>query len=368
MSSNSFGKAFTVTLFGESHGPSIGVVIDGCPAGLPIREEDFQLDLDRRIPSDPEITSSRIERDRVEIISGVREGFTTGAPVCLIVRNREMTSEDYEQFKDMLRPGHADYTIRIKYRGFGDLRGGGRASGRVTVGLVVAGVIARRILRQFGVNVVAHTIQIQGERLDRDPPNEEILANAYTNSVRCADPEVARRMRDVIIRARKEGDSVGGIVECRAWGVPAGVGEPFFDTLEGDLAKIAFSIPSVKGVEFGAGFKASSMKGSEHNDPFVIQEGKIVMATNNAGGILGGISTGMPIIMRVAVKPVSSIEKEQRTVKIREMKETRIIVSGRHDPCAVPKIVPVLEATVSIVLVDHMIRMGLIPRVLTQET
>jgi chorismate synthase len=364
---SSFGKQFCVTIFGESHGPVVATVVDGCPAGLKLSPEDIQAELDRRMPPDPTLTSARREKDEVQIIAGVFEGYTTGAPVAMITWNKDVRSQDYERLKFIPRPGHADYPARMKYGNFNDFRGGGRASGRMTVPLTMAGAIAKKLLRSIGADVFAHTIQIHTIRLEQKLPYEKIKSDTYANSVRCADQETAERMKEAILKARSDGDSVGGVVECIAEGIPPGVGEPFFDSLDADLAKIAFSIPAVKGFEVGLGFAASGVKGSENNDPFVAQNGKIVTVTNNAGGILGGLSNGMPIIVHVGFKPTSSIPKEQKTVDLKEMQDTEVQVTGRHDPCIVPKAVPVVEAVVAIVLVDHCLRAGVIPRVIGKK-
>jgi len=367
LSDSSFGKQFCVTVFGESHGPGVAAVVDGCPAGLELSIEDIQAELDRRMPPDPTMTSARRERDEIEILSGVFEGYTTGAPVAMLTWNKDVRSQDYDKLKFVARPGHADYPTRIKYGDFNDLRGGGRASGRMTVPITMAGAIAKKLLRTISIEVFAHTIQIHTIKLERQLPNETIRRNAYANSVRCADPETAEKMREAILKTRNEGDSLGGVVECIAEGVPPGIGEPFFDSLDADLAKVTFSIPAVKGFEVGSGFRASAIKGSENNDPYTVRDGKVVTLTNNAGGILGGLSNGMPIVVRVAFKPPSSIPKEQKTVNLKEMQDTVVQVTGRHDPCIVPKAVPVVEAAVAIVLADHCLRAGVIPRVLGKK-
>ncbi len=356
-----------MTVFGESHGPSVATVIDGCPAGLQLSVEDVQTELDRRMPPDPSMTSARREKDEVEILSGVFEGYTTGAPIAILTANKDVRSQDYDRLKFVARPGHADYPTRIKYGGFNDLRGGGRASGRMTVPITMAGAVAKKLLRAIGIEVFAHTVQIHDIKLDRQLTYDTIRRNAYSNSVRCADPETAEKMKEAVLRTRNEGDSLGGVVECIAEGVPAGIGEPFFDSLDADLAKIAFSIPAVKGFEVGLGFQASAVKGSENNDSYVMREGKVETLTNNAGGILGGLSNGMPVVVRIAFKPPSSIPKEQKTVNLKEMQDTTVQVTGRHDPCIVPKAVPVVEAAVAIVLADHSLRSGAIPRVLGQK-
>jgi len=367
LAGNSIGKEFVVTSFGESHGKCVGVVIDGCPAGLPLSEKDIQTELDRRIPPQPKIVSGRIEKDKVEILSGVFNGFTTGAPIAMLVANKEVDSSDYEAIKDLPRPGHADYPAHIKYGGFNDYRGGGRFSGRVTVALIMAGAVAKKLLGAFDVDVLVYTIAIGNVKMGKALSAEEIRRRRYETAVRCPDLACAEAMEEAIVNARKEGDSVGGIIECLALHVPAGVGEPLFDALDADLAKILLAVPAVKGVEFGAGFAAAELKGSENNDAYRMQSGKVVALTNNAGGILGGLSSGMPLVVRVAVKPTSSIAKEQRTVNLSRMEDAKIKVGGRHDPCVVPKAVPVVEAALAIVLADHLIRAGVIPKVLKER-
>jgi chorismate synthase len=364
LAANSIGKAFVVTSFGESHGRCVGAVIDGCPAGLPLSEKDVQAELDRRIPKKPEITSGRIEKDIVEILSGTFEGHTTGAPICMMVWNEEAVPSEYDVIKNLPRPGHADYTAYIKYGGFNDYRGGGRFSGRITVSFVMAGAVAKKLLRLFGVEVLAYTKAIGGIEMKETPTLEKIREETYKNPVRCPDPVYAEAMEKAIVEARKEGDSLGGIVECIALNVPAGVGEPVFDALDADIAKAIFAVPAVKGVEFGAGFKAAAMKGSENNDPYAMRDGKVVTLTNNAGGVLGGLSNGMPIVIRAAIKPTPSIAKKQKTINLTEFKEATLQVKGRHDPCIVPKAVPAIESVVAIVLADHMIRAGVMPRIL----
>jgi len=367
LSDSTFGKEFRVTIFGESHGPGVGVLVDGCPAGLQFTVEELNNELARRIPPDPTVTSPRREKDEVQILSGVFEGYTTGAPVTMLSLNKDVKSQDYEKLKSVARPGHADYPARIKYGGFNDLRGGGQASGRMTAPIVMAGAIAKKLLALINVQILAHTIQIHTIKINRQLSTDLIKRGAYNNSVRCADPDAAEKMREAILRAKGEGDSLGGVVECIAEGVPPGIGEPFFDSLDSDLAKVAFSIPAVKGFEVGLGFQASAVTGSVNNDPYTVKDGRVVTLTNNAGGILGGLSNGMPIVVHVAFKPPSSIPKEQRTVDLKEMRDTTVQVTGRHDPCIVPKAVPVVEAAVAIVLADHCLRSGAIPRVIGKK-
>jgi len=364
LNGNSIGKALTFTCFGESHGALIGAIIDGCPAGLPLKEEDVQIELNKRRPGFTEISTPRKEEDRVEIVSGVYKGYTTGAPICMIVRNIDVKSKPYKTIMVKPRPGHADYTAKIKYGGYNDPRGGGRFSGRITVAYVMAGAVAKKLLNLIGVEVLAHTVQVGNIRVESKISYEDIRRNVYSNPVRCAVPEVAEKMRKEILRVSREGDSVGGIVEGIALNVPAGLGEPIFDSLDSDIAKMLFNIPAVKGVEFGAGFQAASMKGSEANDQYTIVDGKVATITNNAGGILGGISNGMPIKVRVAFKPTPSIAKKQRTVNLESMKEEDIKIVGRHDPCIVPRAVPVVEACLALVLADHALRSNRIPRII----
>ena len=367
LGSNSIGKEFVVTCFGESHGRCVGAVIDGCPAGLPLTEEDLQKELDKRLPPNRELVSARREKDVVEVLSGTFEGFTTGAPICALVWNKQAVSGDYDSIRDKPRPGHADYPARIKYRGFNDYRGGGRFSGRITVAFVIAGAVAKKLLDVFGVEVLAYTTAIGDVELRATLSLGDVRANTYANSVRCPDPDVAEKMKETILSAKKESDSVGGIVECVAFNLPVGVGEPIFDSLDADIAKMLFDVPAVKGVEFGVGFEAAKMRGSENNDPYGMCDDEIELLSNNAGGVLGGLSSGMPLVVRVAVKPTSSISKQQKTVDLSTMEETTIKVQGRHDPCIVPKAVPVVEASVATVLVDQLIRSGFIPKVLGVE-
>jgi chorismate synthase len=367
LAGNSIGKEFVVTSFGESHGKIVGITIDGCPAGLPLTEADVQAKVDRRIPRQPKIVSERIEKDKVQIQSGVFNGFTTGAPITMTVANEDVDSSDYEAMKDLPRPGHADYTARIKYGGFNDYLGGGRFSGRITVAIIMAGAVAKKLLNRFQVDVFAYTKAIGNVKLDKSLSYEDVRSRRYETSVRCPDKACAKRMEEAIVAARKEGDSLGGIIEIIAANVPVGVGEPLFDALDADIAKTLFAIPAVKGVEFGAGFKAAKLKGSENNDAFQLLRGRVITSANNHGGVLGGISSGMPIVVRIAVKPTPSIAKEQQTVALSTMENATLRVVGRHDPCVVPKAVPAAESAVAIALADHMIRAGFIPKVLKEQ-
>lgn len=359
---NSFGKFFTITSFGESHGNCIGIVIDGCPSGLDLSQNDIQKEVDKRKPGAVG-TTKRIEKDRVEILSGVFNNITTGAPIGLLLRNENIRSSEYEEIVLKHRPGHADYTAFMKYGGFNDYRGGGRFSGRITAGFVMAGAIAKKLLNKIGVKVIAYTVEIGG--IEAEPKClDEIIKNVNINDLRCADLKAAHEMETLIIETRQHGDSVGGVIKGTAINMPVGLGEPVFDTLEGDLAKALFSIPAVKGVEFGSGFISARRKGSENNDPFIIKDGKVFTETNNSGGILGGISNGMPLEVRVAIKPTASISIKQQTVDIEKMRVVDIGITGRHDTCIVPRAVVVVEAMMSITLCDLSIREGLLPRVI----
>lgn len=359
---NSLGKLFTVTSFGESHGRCVGIIVDGCPAGLPITREDIQKEVDKRKPGSL-ATTGRIEDDKVEILSGVFNGFTTGAPVCLLLWNKDIDSSEYEKNRFLPRPGHADYTAFMKYGGFNDYRGGGQFSGRITAAFVMAGAIAKKLLSLRDIEVLAHTIEIGGiKALPKE--FDEIKRDVTKNPLRCADLQAAEEMTRLIKQVKEAGDSLGGIIECIARNVPVGLGEPVFDTLEGDLAKALLAIPAVKGVEFGSGFSSARKKGTENNDPFTIEDDKIVTLTNNAGGILGGISSGMPVVVRVAVKPTSSIAITQPTVDMKNLKNASLTVKGRHDVCIVPRAVVVVEAMMAVTLCDFALRAGLIPRVI----
>lgn len=361
--SNTLGKLFTITCFGESHGPCVGVIVDGCPAGLPLAVADIQQEVDLRRAGFGPASTTRHEKDKVEILSGVFNGCATGAPICMLIKNEDVNDADYEKIKDLLRPGHADFTARVKYGGFNDSRGGGMFSGRITAGYVMAGAVAKKLLSAIGVETLAHTVEIGG--IAAKPVSyEQIKQLALNDPLHCADAAASKEMQDAINSIKKFSDSLGGIIEGIALNVPAGLGEPLFDTLDGDLAKALLAIPAVKGVEFGAGFDAARKRGSENNDPFILKGGKIVTSTNNAGGILGGISTGMPLVVRVAVKPTSSIALEQQTVDVQKMKPATLKISGRHDACIVPRAVPVVSAIMAVVLCDFAMQAGLIPVVI----
>lgn len=358
---NTIGRVYRVTSFGESHGQVVGVVVDGCPPGHAIDLDRVQTELERRRPGQTAVTSTRNEEDRVEVLSGVYGGRTTGAPICMVIRNKDADPSAYEDIRWRPRPGHADYTAHVKYGGFGDHRGGGRFSGRITVAHVMAGALAKQLLEPLGVKVVAYTKSIHGITAPGLTP-EKALAYTESNPVRCPDPETAGRMLEAVEEARRAGDSLGGSVECLALGVPPALGEPVFDTLEGDLSRALFSVPAVKAVEFGAGTGFSSMRGSEANDPYAVRGGRVVTLTNNAGGINGGISSGMPVVVRATFRPTPSIGLPQVTVDLRTMEEETLEVRGRHDPCIVPRAVPVVESTVAMVLLDHALMAGAVKK------
>ena len=361
MSGSTFGKIFKITTWGESHGRGVGVVVDGVPAGFPIVPDEIQKELNRRKPGQSRMSTSRAEKDSVEILSGIFNGKTTGTPISMLVWNQDADSSSYEYMKNTPRPGHADYPYQAKY-GIRDYRGGGRSSARETVSRVAAGAIAKKLLLRYDVEIVAHVIELGGVRA-KAMDFDEIVENLEKTPVRCADIDAADRMQAVVDAARKEGDSIGGVVEVIARGVPPGIGEPVFDKLDADIAKAMMSIGAVKGIEFGAGFECSRMKGSQMNDEIILQDENVFMKTNNAGGIIGGISTGMPIICKMAVKPTPSISKEQKTVDMESMKNTGISIKGRHDPTIPPRLVPVAESMMALVLVDHMMQNGSISSV-----
>jgi chorismate synthase len=345
MAGSSFGTLFRISTFGESHGGAVGVILDGAPPGLALSEQDIQKELDRRKPGQSAVTTPRKETDQVHILSGLFEGRTTGTPLLMILYNQDQQPEAYAEIKDLFRPGHADFTYLNKY-GLRDHRGSGRASGRETAGRVAAGAVAKKILKDKGITITAYTLRAAGVSCGKIDTTV-----IESNPMRAADLEAAGEMERRVIDLAAQGDSVGGIVECRIDGLPPGLGEPVFDKFEADLAKAILSLGGVKGIEFGTGFGCVDMKGSEHNDAMGAEGFK----TNHAGGTLGGITTGEPVIFRSAVKPTSSIEKTQDTVDIRG-NERKIETRGRHDPCLCPRIVPVMEAMAALVTVDHLMR------------
>jgi chorismate synthase len=349
MAGNSFGHLFRITTWGESHGLALGVVIDGCPAGLEITSEEIQYELDRRRPGQSKITTQRKESDSVEILSGVFDGKTLGTPISLMVRNEDVISKSYEDIKDTYRPGHADYTYDVKY-GIRDYRGGGRSSARETLGRVAAGAIAKKILNLNGITTFGFVRQV-GRIVAREIDPDEIERNI----VRCPDAEKAAEMIELIEKVRREGDSVGGTVEVISKGLPPGLGSPVFNKLDADLAAALMSLGGIRGFEVGMGFEASKKKGSQVNDVmYKDKSGKLRFKTNNAGGLLGGITNGEDLVVRIAIKPTSSISKVQHTVdKYGNPKELK--VKGRHDPCLCPRAVPIAEAMVNLVLADHLL-------------
>lgn len=357
MAGNTFGTQFRITTFGESHGKAVGVVIDGVKPGLPIDTDYIQTELDRRRPGQSKVTTARQEADRVEILSGVFEGRTTGTPICMVIWNKDQQSKAYDKIKDLFRPGHAGYTYLAKY-GVSDYRGGGRSSGRETASRVAAGALAKSFLAKRGILIYAYTKEVAGVKAKTID-----FKQIEKNSLRCPDPVAAKKMERKVLKVKKEGDSVGGIVEVVVKNPPVGLGEPVFDKLEADLAKALMSIGAIKGFEVGNGFAAARLKGSQNNDPMYIdrKSKRVRTRTNNAGGIAGGISNGEDIILRIAVKPPSSIVKEQETVTVGG-RAARISVEGRHDPCICPRVVPVAESMVALTLLDHLTRQQLMHR------
>ncbi len=353
MSGNSFGTIFRLTTFGESHGKAVGGVLDGCPADLEMDFGFIQSELNRRRPGQSKVTTSRKEEDKVEFLSGIFENKTTGTPIAFIIRNKDQKSEDYDEMKDAFRPSHADFTYHQKY-GIRDHRGGGRASARETAARVVAGAIAKLLLKKIGVSIAGYVLQIGNVKLEKKYQSLD-FQQVEQSQVRCPDENVSAKMIKLIENVKAEGDTVGGVIRCIIKGVPAGLGEPVFDKLQADLAKAMLSINAVKGFEYGSGFEAAGMKGSEHNDVFKNLNGKILTKTNNSGGIQGGISNGQDIYFNVAFKPVATLMKDQETVN---SSGEKVILKGkgRHDVCVVPRAVPIVEAMAAIVITDHLLR------------
>ena len=353
--SSTFGKVFRITTFGESHGGAVGVVVDGCPPRLPLDVAEIQADLDRRRPGQSRLTTPRQEDDQAEIVSGLFEGHTLGSPIAMLVRNRDARPSAYEDMKDVYRPSHADYTTDAKY-GIRAWHGGGRASARETIGRVAAGAIARKLLREVaGIEIVAWVQRIQ--EIDAKVDAENLThAQVDESLARCPDAEASERMVERIDAVRRQGDSVGGVVECVARGVPPGLGEPIFEKLDADLAGAMLSLPAAKGFEIGSGFSGVSLTGSAHNDPFVPgDDGRPRTASNRSGGVQGGISNGEPIVLRVAFKPTATIQTQQETVS-QDNEAVTLAASGRHDPCVLPRAVPIVESMVALVLADHWLR------------
>ena len=353
MAGSTFGQIFKISTFGESHGQAIGVVIDGCPAGLHLDLEAIQRDLDRRRPGQSRIVTQRKEEDSFKILSGVFEDTTEGTPIALVIFNKDQKSKDYDHIKDKFRPSHADFTFESKF-GFRDYRGGGRSSARETAARVAAGAIAKQVLATVGVSIHAYVSQVGLIKLDKS--HEEVdFGLIESNDVRCPDIETASQMIELIKEVRKAGDTIGGTVTCVIQGTPVGLGEPVFDKLHADLGKAILSINAVKGFEYGSGFGSLGMRGSEHNDLFVMDGDQVKTTTNRSGGIQGGISNGMDIYFRAAFKPVATIMRDQQSID-KEGNETEVSGKGRHDPCVLPRAVPIVEAMAALVLVDHLLR------------
>lgn len=356
--SSYLGKNLHVSIFGQSHAQAIGVTVDGLPAGEQIDMAQLQAFLDRRAPGRDATATPRKESDAPKFLCGLVDDVTCGAPLCAVIENTNTRSKDYDRLKDVPRPGHADYTAQIRYGGFQDVRGGGHFSGRLTAPLCIAGGIAIQILKRRGVEIAAHIRSIAGAEdrpFDAMMESEKTLQGLKNKKFPVLEDDAEGKMREVIMQARAEGDSVGGVVECMVTGLPVGVGDPMFGGVEGRLAAALFGIPAVKGVEFGAGFEVARMRGSENNDPFVVENGKIMTTTNHAGGILGGITTGMPVVFRLAFKPTPSISREQDSISLSRGMGEKLVVEGRHDPCIVPRAVPVVEATAALVLLDMLL-------------
>lgn len=353
--SGMWGNNIKLSIFGESHGNAIGINMDNLPSGFPLDMEEILREMRRRAPGKNNLSTTRKESDIPEILSGYFEGRTTGTPLCVIIRNSDNKSKDYSKIKDVMRPGHGDYPGFVKYKGFNDYRGGGHFSGRITAPLVFAGAICKQILRESGIEIVAHIKSI-GEVEDKSFLDCE-LDKGFINSLKYEEfplinKNLEEKMKNKILNARKEGDSVGGVIECMVLGMKAGIGNPFFDSVESTLAHLIFSVPAVKGVEFGMGFDISKMKGSKSNDGYYLREGKVKTKTNNNGGISGGLTNGMPIIFRVAIKPTPSVYKDQNSINISTMEETTLQIEGRHDPCIVQRAVPVIEGVSAIGILD----------------
>ena len=355
--SGMWGSKIKLSIFGESHGNAIGITIDGLPAGFSIDMDKIMMEMARRAPGKSSLSTPRKESDIPEILSGYFEGKTTGAPLCAIIRNSNTKSKDYSKLKDVMRPGHADYTGAVRYKGFNDYRGGGHFSGRITAPLVFAGAICKQILEVKGIIVSAHINSI-GKIKDcsflESDISDELLNSFKEKELPLINTKLEDEMRQEILSARSSGDSIGGTIECAILGVSPGIGDPFFDSVESTLAHLMFSVPAVKGIEFGKGFDISKMRGSEANDEYYLENGNIKTKSNNNGGILGGITNGMPIIFNVAIKPTASIFKEQKAVNIITMEETTLCIEGRHDPCIVQRALPVIEAVAAIGITELM--------------
>ena len=349
--SSTYGENLKLSIFGQSHGPAIGMTLDSIPAGLPVDLDALQAFLNRRAPGQNDWSTPRREEDQPEFLAGLLDGYTCGAPIAAVIHNNNTRSGDYANLKDCPRPGHADYTAQVKYGGFQDSAGGGHFSGRLTAPLCIAGGLCKQWLEEMGIRIGAHILSIAGQSDDNFDPVQPHL-NAVNADFPVISAKAGEKMRQAISDARAEGDSVGGIIECAVTGLPTGLGEPMFGGMESRIAQIAYGIPAVKGVEFGAGFGVADLRGSENNDDYAVCDGRIITLTNHAGGILGGITNGMPLIFRVAVKPTPSISKAQQSVSLNKGENTELVVKGRHDPCIVPRAVPVVEAAAAIAIFD----------------
>ncbi len=358
--SSEFGKTLKISVFGQSHGKAIGVNIDGLPAGESIDLDALNAFMARRKPGKSPLSTSRKEADAPVFLSGLENGVTCGFPLCAIIENGDQHSSDYDELREKPRPGHADYTAWVKWHGAADMRGGGHFSGRLTAPLCIAGGIAKQILARRGIFVGAHLLEVAGIPDQPFPlwPDAALFDAVAAKAFPVLDDGAGERMQAAILAARKDGDSVGGVIQCAAVGLPAGLGDPMFDGLENRLAAALFGIPAVKGLEFGAGFAASRCRGSENNDPFTVEDGRVVTTSNHAGGILGGISTGMPLVFQLAMKPTPSISKPQHTVSLPNMEDAELVVRGRHDPCIAHRAVPVAEAVTAAVLLDVLLENG----------
>ena len=356
--SNSIGEKFRITSFGTSHGVAVGAIVDGCPANLELSQEDIQKELDKRKPGTSSVTTPRKEADEVQILSGIFEGKTDGTPITGVIFNKNQHSKDYSMFKDTPRPSHGDFGWMMKYGNY-DYNGGGRGSGRITIGHVIGGAIAKKLLKTRNIEIFSHVTQI-GDIVAEPQNYDTIKENVEKNPVRCGDLKAAKEMEELILAKKEEGDSVGGIVETIAVNVPAGLGEPVFERLDGDLARILMNIGAVKGVEIGLGFDVANHFGSQINDEYAVENDRIITKTNNSGGIIGGMSNGMPIVSRIAIKPTPSISKCQDSIDLNTKENKKIEIKGRHDPCICPRVTVVAESSTAIVLADHMIRSGFI--------
>ena len=354
--SSTYGECLKLTIFGQSHGAAIGMTLDGIPAGMPVDAEKLQCFLNRRAPGQNSYSTPRKEADTPEFLSGIVEGYTCGAPIAAMIRNTNTRSKDYSSLKDCPRPGHADYPAQVKYGGYQDVAGGGHFSGRLTAPLCIAGGLCKQWLEMEGIRIAAHIVAIGGVTdepvyLDWVNPDLDKIGKDFP----VLNPEAGEKMKKIIADARAEGDSVGGLVECIVAGLPAGLGDPMFGGMENRIAQIVYGIPAIKGLDFGSGFSGAYMRGSENNDAYTVKDGKIKTVTNYAGGILGGITTGMPLVFQTAIKPTPSIAKEQKSVSISALTEQDLRVEGRHDPCIVPRAVPVIEAAAAIAIFDALL-------------